>query len=47
MGSDAYDAISSLTQKNIERWRLVQDDIFKAMAGGAKRDDNAENERRT
>ena len=31
MGTDAYDAISSLTQKNIERWRSVQDDIFKAM----------------
>jgi polyhydroxyalkanoate synthesis repressor PhaR len=36
MSTDAYDAISSLTQKNIERWRLVQDDIFKAMTGGAK-----------
>ena len=47
MGSDAYDAISSLTQKNIERWRSVQDDIFKAMSGGAKREDGAENERRT
>jgi polyhydroxyalkanoate synthesis repressor PhaR len=47
MGSDAYDAISSLTQKNIERWRSVQDDIFKAMCGGAKREDGAENERRT
>jgi hypothetical protein len=46
MGSDAYDAISALTQKNIARWRSVQDDIFKAMAGGAKRED-AENERRT
>ena len=39
MGSDAYDAISSLTQKNIARWRSVQDDIFKAMCGGAKRDE--------
>ena len=47
MGSDAYDAISSLTQKNIARWRSVQDDIFKAMSGGAKREDSAENERRT
>ena len=35
MGSDAYDAITSLTQKNIERWRSVQEDIFKAMCGGA------------
>jgi polyhydroxyalkanoate synthesis repressor PhaR len=47
MASDAYDAISSLTQKNIERWRSVQDDIFKAMSGAAKREDGAENERRT
>lgn len=47
MGTDAYDAISSLTQKNIERWRLVQDDIFKAMSGGAKHDESADNERRT
>jgi polyhydroxyalkanoate synthesis repressor PhaR len=47
MGSDAYDAISSLTQKNIERWRLVQDDIFKAMCGGAKREDSTDSERRT
>jgi polyhydroxyalkanoate synthesis regulator protein len=46
-GSDAYDAISSLTQKNIERWRSVQNDIFKAMSGGAKREEGAENERRT
>jgi polyhydroxyalkanoate synthesis repressor PhaR len=47
MGSDAYDAISSLTQKNIERWRSVQDDIFKAMCAGAKRDEGTENERRS
>lgn len=39
MGSDAYDSISSLTQKNIERWRSVQEDIFKAMSGGAPRSD--------
>ena len=47
MSTDAYDAISSLTQKNIERWRLVQDDIFKAMCGGAKREEGADTERRT
>ena len=35
MGSDAYDNIASLTQKNLERWRSIQDDIFKAMSGGA------------
>jgi polyhydroxyalkanoate synthesis repressor PhaR len=33
MGSDAYDTISTLTQKNLERWRSVQEDIFKAMSG--------------
>jgi polyhydroxyalkanoate synthesis repressor PhaR len=49
MGNEAYDAISSLTQKNIERWRSVQEDIFKAMCGAAKREENpaAESERRT
>jgi polyhydroxyalkanoate synthesis repressor PhaR len=31
MGSDAYDTISTLTQKNLERWRSIQEDIFKAM----------------
>lgn len=30
-GSDASEALASLTQKNIERWRSVQDDIFRAM----------------
>ena len=31
MGADAFSAISNLTQKNLERWRSVQDDIFKVM----------------
>jgi polyhydroxyalkanoate synthesis repressor PhaR len=35
MGADAYDSIASLTQKNLERWRTVQEDIFKAMGGSA------------
>jgi polyhydroxyalkanoate synthesis repressor PhaR len=35
MGADAYDSIASLTQKNLERWRTMQEDIFKAMGGGA------------
>jgi polyhydroxyalkanoate synthesis repressor PhaR len=35
MGSDAYDSIASLTQQNLERWRSVQDDIFKVMCGAA------------
>lgn len=34
-GSDAYDNIASLTQQNLERWRSVQDDIFKVMSGAA------------
>lgn len=32
MGSDAYDTITTLTQKNLERWRSIQEDIFKAMS---------------
>lgn len=35
MGSDTYDAIATLTQRNFERWRAVQDEIFKAMTNGA------------
>lgn len=35
MGNDAYDSIATLTQQNIERWRAVQDDIFKVMCGAA------------
>jgi len=35
MGTDAFDSIASLTQKNLERWRSVQEDIFRAMSGSA------------
>lgn len=35
MGADAYDSVATLTQKNLERWRTMQEDIFKAMGGGA------------
>ena len=35
MGSDAYDSISTLTQRNFERWREIQDVIYKAMTSGA------------
>ena len=31
MGADAYDSIASLTQKNLERWRVMQEDMVKAM----------------
>lgn len=34
-GSDAFDSIAELTQKNLERWRAIQEDIFRAMSGGA------------
>jgi polyhydroxyalkanoate synthesis repressor PhaR len=32
MGDDTYDAIAALTQRNLQRWRSIQDDIFKAMS---------------
>jgi polyhydroxyalkanoate synthesis repressor PhaR len=35
MGEDAFDAIATLTQRNLERWRTMQDEIFKAMTAGA------------
>ncbi len=34
MGNDAYDTISTLTQRNFERWRAIQDEIFKVMTSG-------------
>lgn len=33
MGAEAFDSIASLAQHNLERWRAVQDDIFRAMSG--------------
>jgi polyhydroxyalkanoate synthesis repressor PhaR len=33
MGEDAYDTIATMTQRNLERWRSAQDEIFKAMSG--------------
>src|SRR5690606_28740550 len=30
-GADAYDSIASLTKQNLERWRAMQEDIFRAM----------------
>ena len=33
MGNDAFDSIANLTQKNLERWRSIQEDIFRAMSG--------------
>jgi polyhydroxyalkanoate synthesis repressor PhaR len=33
-GSDAYD-VTTLSQRNFERWRAIQDEIFKAMTSGS------------
>jgi polyhydroxyalkanoate synthesis repressor PhaR len=32
MGSDAFDSIATITQQNLERWRSMQEDIFRAMS---------------
>lgn len=34
VGDEAYDTIATLTQRNFERWRAIQDEIFKAMTSG-------------
>jgi polyhydroxyalkanoate synthesis repressor PhaR len=31
MGAEAYDTIATLTQQNLERWRAMQENIFRAM----------------
>ena len=35
MGADAFDSIATLTHQNLERWRSVQEDIFRAMNNGS------------
>ena len=52
MGSDAFDTIANLTQQNLERWRSVQEDIFRAMSGSnapprakEREDDSSEDSR--
>lgn len=32
VSGDAYESVASLTQKNLERWRSVQDEMFRAMS---------------
>jgi polyhydroxyalkanoate synthesis repressor PhaR len=32
LGSDAHESIASLTQKNLEHWRSMQDEVFRAMS---------------
>jgi len=32
MGSDAFESIATITQQNLERWRSMQEDIFRAMS---------------
>ena len=51
--SDAFDSIAELTQRNLERWRAIQEDMFRAMSGGAvasrskdRDDDQDEREKR-
>src|SRR5262245_55314117 len=51
IGSEAFDSIANLTQKNLERWRSIQEDIFRAMSSGSSsnsrgkdRDDEASDE---
>lgn len=36
IGNDACDSIAALTQQNLERWRSVQNDIFKVMCGATE-----------
>ena len=39
-GADAFDSIATLTQHNLERWRSVQEDIFRAMNNSARSSDD-------
>jgi polyhydroxyalkanoate synthesis repressor PhaR len=35
LGGDTFDSMSTVTQKNLEHWRTVQEDIFRVMSGNA------------
>jgi polyhydroxyalkanoate synthesis repressor PhaR len=37
MGSDPFTAITTMTQKNLERWRHMQDDLLRAMSASSSR----------
>jgi polyhydroxyalkanoate synthesis repressor PhaR len=39
-GADAFDSIATLTQHNLERWRSVQEDIFRAMNSSGRPNDD-------
>jgi polyhydroxyalkanoate synthesis repressor PhaR len=38
MGSDPFTAITTMTQKNLERWRHMQDDLLRAMSSSRPMD---------
>ncbi len=50
IGSDPFSAIATITQKNLERWRVLQDDMLRAMnTSGSRstdRDDGEQEEQR-
>lgn len=35
LGGEAFDSIAALTQKNLERWRSMQEEMFRAMTSAA------------
>lgn len=36
VGTDPVDAVTQVAQKNFQRWRAVQDDIFRTLLGGGR-----------
>ena len=38
VGVDPVDAVNQVAQKNYQRWRAVQDDIFRTLLGGRTRE---------
>lgn len=36
MGSETYDTVATLTQKNLERWRVMQEDLLSAVGGAVR-----------
>jgi hypothetical protein len=40
VGVDPVDTVTQIAQKNYQRWRAVQDDIYRTILGGSRRRDD-------
>jgi polyhydroxyalkanoate synthesis repressor PhaR len=39
VGDETYDAVATMTQQNLERWRLLQEEVLRTLGGAARNDE--------